>query len=74
MALIRLLYVCAAWHNINVIVTHIADVDNSIADALPHFQVAYFQCLAPQAAPQQDTIPAWPAHYLKDSSITISNL
>ena len=74
MALIRLLYFCAARHNIHVIVTHIAGVNNSIADALSRFQVSCFRQLAPQGASQPDNIPAWPAHFLKDSSITTSNL
>ena len=74
MALIRLLYFCAARHNIHVIVTHIAGVNNSLADALSCFQVSQFRQLGPQAASQPDNIPAWPAHFLKDSSITTSNL
>jgi len=74
MALIRLLYFCAARHNIHVFVTHIAGVNNSIADALSRFQVSRFRQLAPQAASQPENIPAWPAHFLKDSSITTSNL
>jgi len=42
MALIRLLYFCAARDNMHVIVTHIAGVNNSIADALSRFQVSRF--------------------------------
>ena len=34
-----MLYFCAAKYNIQVIITHIAGVNNAIADALSHFQV-----------------------------------
>ena len=34
MALVRMLYFCAAQNNIHVLVTHVAGTDNSIADAL----------------------------------------
>ena len=34
MTLVRMLYFCAAQHNIPVLVTHVAGTDNSIADAL----------------------------------------
>ena len=34
MALIRLLYFCAAHYNIRIMITHIAGVDNVIADAI----------------------------------------
>ena len=70
MALVRMLYFCAARYNIHVIVTHIAGVNNSIADALSRYQVTRFQQLAPHAAPQLDIIPAWLAQFLKDSSAT----
>ena len=42
MALVRMLYFCAAKYNIHVIITHIAGVNNAIADALSHFQVTRF--------------------------------
>ena len=64
---VRMLYFCVAKYNINVIVTHIAGVDNAIADALSHFQVTHFQQLAPDAAMHLDTIPAWLALSLRDS-------
>ena len=38
MALVRMLYFCAARHNIHVIITHIDDTTNCIADALSRFQ------------------------------------
>jgi len=63
MSLIRLLPLCAARHNIHVMVTHIAGTDNSIADALSRFQVHRFWQLAPLAASQPDSISAWPAHF-----------
>ena len=37
MALVRMLYFCAAQHNIHVLVTHVAGTDNSIADSLSRF-------------------------------------
>ena len=37
MALIRLLYFCAARFNMHVMITHIAGVDNVIADAISRF-------------------------------------
>ena len=73
MALVGMLYFCAAKYNINVIITHIAGANNTIADALSHFEVTRFRQLAPQAAPLPDIIPAWPAQFLKDSSFTINH-
>ena len=46
MALVRMLYFCAAQHNIHVLVTHVAGTDNSIVDALSRFQVHRFRQLA----------------------------
>lgn len=37
MAIVHMLFYCAARYNINVIITHIADVNNAIADAPSHF-------------------------------------
>ena len=68
MALVHMLYFCAAKYNIHVIITHIAGVNNAIADALSRFQVTRFRQLSPHAAPLPDIIPAWPAQLLKDSS------
>lgn len=61
MALIRMLYFCAAIHNIHVIIAHVAGVNNAIAGALSRFQVNRFRQLAPHAEMLPDTIPAWPA-------------
>jgi len=60
MALVRVLYFCAARHNIHVIVTHIDGTTNCIADALSCFQVQRFYKLAPEVAKTPDTIRAWP--------------
>ena len=42
MVLVRMLCFCAAKYNMNVIITHIAGVNNAIAGALSHFQVTRF--------------------------------
>ena len=42
MVLVRMLCFCAAKYNMNVIITHIAGVNNAIADALSQFQVTRF--------------------------------
>ena len=60
MALVHMLYFCAAKHNIYVIITHFAGVNNAIADALSRFQVNRFQQLVPHVTPLPDIIPAWP--------------
>ena len=67
MALVRMLYFCAAQHNIHVLLTHVAETDNSIADSLSRFQVQRFHKLAPEAA---DIISAWPIQLLRASSAT----
>ena len=72
MALVRMLYFCAAQHNIHIIVSHVAGTDNCIADALSRFQVHRFHRLAPQAALSPDTIPAWPIQLLIACSATIN--
>ena len=69
MALVRLLYFCAAKYNVNVIITYIAGVNNAIADALSRFPVTHFR----QLAPLPDIIPAWPAQFLKDCSVAINH-
>ena len=61
LAVVSILYFCAARHNIHVIITHVAGVNKAITDALSCFQVKHFQQLAPHAAPLLDCIPAWPA-------------
>jgi len=35
---VRLLYFCAAHHNINICIQHIPGITNEIADAISHFQ------------------------------------
>ena len=62
MTLVRSLYFCAAHHNINVMVAHIAGTSNIIADALSRFQMHRFRILAPQANLLPDTILALPIH------------
>ena len=42
MALVRMLYFCAAKYNIHVVITHIAGVNNTIADVLSCFQLTHF--------------------------------
>ena len=60
MALVRLLYFCAARYDINVVITHIRGTDNCIADSLSRFQLHRFQVLAPGAQSTPDPIRAWP--------------
>ena len=69
---VRLLYFCAARHNIHVIISHVAGVNNAITDALSRFQVNRFLQLAPHAAPLPDCIPAWPAQFLRVFSADIN--
>ena len=45
MALVRLLYFCAAYHNLNVCIAHIPGVCNDIADSLSRFQMDRFRKL-----------------------------
>ena len=72
MAILRMFYFCAAQYNIHVLVIHHAGTDNSIADALSHFQVHRFRQLAPEAATNLDTICARLIQLLRDSSATTS--
>ena len=60
MALVRMLYFCAAHSNFNVCVQHIPGVRNDIADTLSRFQHHHFRRITPNANPQPDIIPAWP--------------
>ena len=60
MALVRLLYFCAARYHIYICVQHIPGSNNNIADAISRFQDAHFRKLAPEAAATPETIPAWP--------------
>ena len=59
MSLVCILYFWAA-HHINVVITHIAGSNNSIADSLFCFRNQRFQELAPHTQPLQDNVPAWP--------------
>ncbi len=58
--LVRALFFVAATNNFHVSITHIAGVDNSIADALSRFQMPKFNQLA-DAEPTPHTSPADPA-------------
>ena len=69
MALVRILYFCAAKFDINVIIIHIAGSNNTIADALSCFQATRSYQLAPLAAPHPDNILAWPTQFWMDSSM-----
>jgi len=68
MALVRLLYFCAAQHNINICVIHIPGTDNDLADAISHFQMAKFRQVAPAVQPTPDLIPAWPIESFTSAS------
>ena len=68
MALVRLLYFCAACYNIIVSVQHICGTENKIADAISHFQDICFRELAPDAEATPTNIPAWPAQAFKIAS------
>ena len=58
MHLVRALFFVAAKHNFHVSITHIAGVDNSIADALSRFLMQKFHLLAPDADVHQTPTPA----------------
>ena len=60
MALVRLLYFCATRHNIHIMISHIAGINNNIADAISRFQMELFRTLAPAANLQPDPIRALP--------------
>ena len=60
MALVWLLYFCAARYDINICVQHIPGSNNNITDAISRFQDAHFRKLAPEAAATPENIPAWP--------------
>ena len=74
MALVRLLYYCAARYNINICIVHIAGVNNVIADCLSRFQQDRFRQLAPLANPIPDTIPVWPIQSFIDASCSVTIL
>ena len=72
MALVRMLYFCAAKFDINVMIVYIAGSSNTIADALSCFQATRFYQLAPLAAPDPDNILARPTQLWMDSSMNIN--
>lgn len=74
MALVRMLYFCAAQFRIHVMVTHIPGVENNIADALSRFQDTRFRKLAPEAQQLPNPTPPWPAQFWTASSLTTSPL
>ena len=51
MVLVHLLYFCAAHDNIHIMITHMAGINNNIADAISRFQMERFRSLAPAANP-----------------------
>ena len=68
MALVRLLYFCAACYNINVRVQRIPGTENEIVHAISSFSGHWFKELAPHAEATPTDIPAWPAQVLKIAS------
>lgn len=56
MVLLRYLSLIAARHSFAFTASHMAGIDNSVADALSHFDFLHFNCLAPQAVPQATPI------------------
>ena len=72
MALVCMLYFCAAQFNIHVLITHIAGTRNDIADSLSRLQMRRFRQLAPHAAILPDVIPAWPTQFWMQCSFNIS--
>ena len=73
MALVRMLYFCAAHLNIHVMITHIAGTSNAIADALSRLQMDCFKRLAPNAADLPDAMPAWPTQFWTDCLFSTSH-
>ena len=74
MALVRLLYYCAAKYNINICIVLIAGVNNVIADCLSCFQQDKFQQLVPLANPTPNTISVWPIQSFIDASCSTAVL
>ena len=70
MALVRMLYFCAAQFDIHVMITHITGTNNAIADALSRLKFRRFKQLAPNAVELSDPIPAWPTQVLPEESST----
>lgn len=56
MVLLRHLSLIAARHSFAFTASHRAGIDNSVADALSHFDFQHFNRLAPQAVPQATPI------------------
>ena len=73
MALVRMLYFCAAHFDTHVMVTHIAGTTNVIADTISHLRIGCFKQLAPNAANLPDPIPAWPTQFWTDCLFSISH-
>ena len=73
MALVRMLYFCAARFDIHVMTAHIAGTANAIADALSRLQVGRFKQLAPNAADLPDPIPAWPTQFWTSCSFSTNH-
>ena len=59
MALVSMLYFCAARFDIHIMVTHIAATTNIFADALSCSQVRRFKQLAPNAADLMHGLPSF---------------
>ena len=72
MALVKMLYCCAAKFDINVMIVHIAGSNNTIADALSRFQATRYYQLASLAAPHPDNVLAWPTQFWMDSTMNIN--
>ena len=62
MALVQLLYLRAAHHNVNTCVQYIPGQINKIANSFSCFWQVRFRELAPNANLSLDNIPVWPAH------------
>ena len=73
MALVRMLYFCAARFDIHVMTAHIAGTANAITDALSRLQVGRFKQLAPNAADLPDPIPAWPTQFCSSCSFSTNH-
>jgi len=57
MHLVHSIFFCTASHQFSVFVSHIQGTDNSIADALSHFQMFQFSQLTQQADLEPTTLP-----------------
>ena len=57
MHLVWSIFFCAAPDQFSVLVSHIRGTDNSIADALSHFQMSRFRYLAPQVDLEPTAVP-----------------